>query len=192
MKYAEIFNKAAIVRNIPLICEGRELPSGMNAIVVLTRVQYDKHMHAFEEEMNSVLKNLKKEGFDERSERQERLKDIDSRAEAAKKWKKGDKDENGNLIEKPAAPTPEELKEAEEIRKEKDAYDEELEKLNSDYGEAHDKKMGEEIKFDERKFTVEQFESIIKMIGIEGDIEVNGNKIPKTHFINMIGALFVE
>ena len=161
MKYAEIFNKAAIVRNIPLICEGRELPSGMNAIVVLTRVQYDKHMHAFEEEMKDVLKSLKKE-------------------------------ENGNLIEKPAAPTPEELKEAEEIRKEKDAYDEELEKLNSDYGEAHDKKMEEEIKFDERKFTAEQFESIIKMIGIEGDIEVNGNKIPKTHFINMIGALFVE
>lgn len=192
MKYAEIFNKAAIVKNIPLICEGRELPGGMNAIVVLTRVQYDKHIHAFEEEMNSVLKNLKKEGFDERSERQERLKDIDSRAEAAKKWKKGDKDENGNLIEKPAVPTPEELKEAEEIRKEKDAYDEELEKLNSDYGEAHDKKMGEEIKFDERKFTAEQFESIIKMIGIEGDIEVNGNKIPKTQFINMIGALFVE
>ena len=172
MKYAEIFNKAAIVKNIPLICEGRELPSGMNAIVVLTRVQYDKHMHAFEEEMKDVLKSLKKEGFDERSERQDRLKDIDSRAEAAKKWKKGDKDENGNLIEKPAAPTPEEL--------------------NSDYGEAHDKKMEEEIKFDERKFTAEQFESIIKMIGIEGDIEVNGNKIPKTHFINMIGALFVE
>ena len=160
MKYAEIFNKAAVVRNIPLICEGRELPSGMNAIVVLTRVQYDKHMHAFEEEMKDVLKSLKKEGFDERSERQDRLKDIDSRAEAAKKWK--------------------------------DAYDEELEKLNSDYGEAHDKKMEEEIKFDERKFTAEQFESIIKMIGIEGDIEVNGNKIPKTHFINMIGALFVE
>ena len=127
MKYAEIFNKAAIVRNIPLICEGRELPSGMNAIVVLTRVQYDKHMHAFEEEMKDVLESLKKEGFDERSERQERLKDIDSRAEAAKKWKKGDKDENGNLIEEPAAPTPEELKEAEEIRKEKDAYGEELE-----------------------------------------------------------------
>ena len=69
MKYAEIFNKAAIVRNIPLICEGRELPSGMNAIVVLTRVQYDKHMHAFEEEMKDVLESLKKEGFDERSER---------------------------------------------------------------------------------------------------------------------------
>lgn len=192
MKYAEIFNKAAIVKNIPLICEGRELPAGMNAIVVLTRVQYDKHIHAFEEEMKNVLKNLKKEGFDERSERQERLKDIDSRAESAKKWKKGDKDENGNLIEKPAAPTPEELKEAEEIRKEKDSYDEEFEKLDSDYREAYDKKMMEEVEFEERKFTAEQFEAIIKMIGVEGDIEVNGVKKSKTHFINMIGALFVE
>ena len=192
MKYAEIFNKASIVKNIPLICEGRELPAGMNAIVVLTRVQYDKYIKTFQDEMDSVLKGLKKEGFDERSERQNRLKDIDERAEASKKWKKGDKDDKGNLIEKPVPPTAEELKEAEEIRKEKDAYDKELEKLESDYRKAHDEKMGEEVEIKERKFTAEQFESIIRTIGVEGDIEVNGNKMPKTHFINMIGALFVE
>lgn len=192
MRYAEIFNKANIVKNIPLVCQGRELPTGMNAVVVLTRVQYDKPMREFNEAMESVLKGLKKEGFDERNEKQNRLKEIDSRVEAVKNWKKGDKDKDGKPVDKPEMPTEEELKEVEEIRKDKEAYEVELKDLDAECGKAHLEKMKEDAGFKERKFSADQFEAVIKLIGVEGEIEVNGNQVPKSEFINVIGTLFVE
>lgn len=194
MTYNEVFEKSSIIKNLPIAFEGRVLPKGLPAKVVMVRVQYDNLIEAFEKEMQEkVLKELKKEGFDERSQKFQEMEDIDKRKVAAETWKEGDVDSEGKAVEKPAMPSEEELKKADEIRKGKKDFDKELSELNDEYRHARIAKGAEEVDMKERKFTMDEFSELIEMIGQdEGNIKVNGTDIPKWAFINTIAAKFVE
>lgn len=192
--YREIFEKSSFIKNLPIAFEGRVLPKGMPAKVIMVRIQYDNLIEAFEKEMSGkVLEGLKKEGFSERCQKFQEMEDIDMRRAKAETWKEGDVDSEGEAIEKPSMPSEEELKKAEEIRKGKEDFDKECAELDEEYMQARKTRLSEEIDMKERKFTVDELSELIELIGLdEGTIKVNGRDVPKSIFINVIAAKFVE
>ena len=193
MTYNQIFEKSAIIKNIPIMFEGRKLPKGMSAKVVMVRVQYDKHIDNFNKEMEEVVKGLKPEGFDERSQKFQKMNDIDNRKAAFENWKKGDLDAEGKPVEKPVMPSDEELKEADETRKGKEEFEKELLELNEEYASAQREKMSEEVEFSERLFTMEELSDLIEMLGEEeGTMKINDRDVPKQVFLNLIASRFTE
>lgn len=195
MTYEEILGKRNISSNIPLVYEGRELSREMKATVVLMKVSYDKVAAEFDKDMQEVLKGLKKEGFDDRSRDIQKMEEIDKRKKAFQAWKKGAKDEKGNDIPRPTAPTDEELKEIEKIRETKENYDDECKELDELYRKAYIEKLKETVKFTERKFSASDLAEIIGMLGTDGDmvLTVNGieNRIAKEAFISLVAANLV-
>lgn len=196
MTYEEIFMRRAILSNIPLVFEGRKLGKSEVASVMLMRVAYNKKTEEFNKCMEDVLKGLKKEGFDERAQAIAAMEDVDRRKKAAEEWKEGDKDEAGKPIEKPAMPTEEELKKAEETRKTKDDHDKELAELNENYSEARKKKLEESTTIANGTFTRSEYAEICELIGSEGTIELFGFadeavKVARAEFLAMIATHLV-
>lgn len=196
MKYNDIFTRKAILNNIPLVFEGRKLGKSEVASLMLIRVAYDRKTDEFNKFMEDVLKGLKKEGFDERSQAVQQMEDVDRRKKAADEWKEGDKDSDGKPMEKPAIPTKEELEKADKTRETKADYDKELEELNESYMEARNKKLEEETTITGGTFTRAEYAEICGLIGSEGDIELTGFsteavKIPRAQLLNMIAAHLV-
>ena len=115
MTNQEMFLKRLTLLNIPLSLEGKELPSELKAKIMLMRVAYDKAAKAFDDDMQQVLKEIKKEGYDERAQKINHMKEIDGKEDATK----------------------EEKKEADEIRKTEEDFNKETEELNKAYSEAY-------------------------------------------------------
>lgn len=196
MKYNDIFTRKAILNNIPLVFEGRKLGKSEVASLMLIRVAYDRKTDEFNKFMEDVLKGLKKEGFDERSQAVQQMEDVDRRKKAAEEWKEGDTDKDGKPVEKPSMPTKEELEKADKTRETKANYDKELEELNESYMEARNKKLEEETTISGGTFTRAEYAEICGLIGSEGDIEMTGFateavKIPRAQLLNMIAAHLV-
>lgn len=196
MKYNDIFTRKAILNNIPLVFEGRKLGKSEVASLMLIRVAYDRKTDEFNKFMEDVLKGLKKEGFDERSQAVQQMEDVDRRKKAAEEWKEGDKDPDGKPVEKPSMPTKEELDKSDKTRETKANYDKELEELNESYMEARNKKLEEETTISGGTFTRAEYAEICGLIGSEGDIELTGFateavKIPRAQLLNMIAAHLV-
>lgn len=82
------------------------------------RVAYDKAAKAFDDDMQQVLKEIKKEGYDERAQKINYMREIDGKEDATK----------------------EEKKEADEIRKTEEDFNKETEELNKAYSEAYQEK----------------------------------------------------
>lgn len=192
ISYATAFEKNAIIKNIPLIFEGRKLPKGMSAKVVLVRVQYDKIIKQFEEDCQQVLKGLKKDGFDERAQKYQRFDEILSRKKAYDNWDLELKNEEGKEIEKPEMPTDEELKELEEGKEGRDEFENEQKELVFEYGKAREEKAKELVLFEEKKFSLDELDAIIELIGIDGEITINDRKVSKEMFLDVIGSMFTE
>ncbi len=170
-----MFLKRLTLLNIPLSLEGKELPSELKAKIMLMRVAYDKAAKAFDDDMQQVLKEIKKEGYDERAQKINRMKEIDGKEDATK----------------------EEKKEADEIRKTEEDFNKETEELNKAYSEAYQEKMKEECDMKPRKFAFEGFAKIIELIGTDGAIKVKWDfpealEIPKEEFISLIATNLVD
>lgn len=196
MIYGDVFLKKAILRNIPIAFEGRKLGKAEVASVMLMRVAYEKKVEEFNKDMEEVLKGLKKEGFDDRAQAIAEMEKVDIRKKAAEEWKEGDKDENGNPVEKLEMPTKEELKKAEETRKTKEDYDKELAELNENYYEARKKKLEESTTITNGTFTHNEYAEICELIGAEGTIELLGFadeavKVAREEFLGMIATHLV-
>ena len=88
MTNQEMFLKRLTLLNITLSLEGKELPSELKAKIMLMRVAYDKAAKAFDDDMQQVLKEIKKEGYDERAQRINRMKEVDGKEDATKEEKK--------------------------------------------------------------------------------------------------------
>lgn len=179
MTYTEIFNKAQIARQIPLVFEGRSLPTDMNASVVLLRVQYEKFINELNTLMQDVSKQLKKEGFDDR---QKEYNDMHSVFERKAKAEKG---EEGVTM-----PTESELKKAEETKLKEEDIAKEITEFNESYNKAYIEKLKETVDIKERLFTPQELNELIKLIGVEGTIKINDNEVSKEQFINTIAVLF--
>lgn len=197
MTYNDVFYRSNIVSNIPLAFEGRKLPKSETASVMLIRVAYANKMEEYNKDMQEVLKGLKKEGFDERSQAIAEMEMIDSRVKAAKEWKKGMKDSNGKPIEKPEMPTSEEIAKAEKTRETKDEYESERKELEEEYAEARTKKAEEKVTIKNATFSKAEYAEICDLIGNEGEIEIRGFSdapmtIAKEQFLGMIAANLVS
>lgn len=197
MTYNDVFFRKRILDNIPLCYEGRQLPKSMKVAVVMMKVAYDKEGQTYEEEMKEVLKSLKKEGFDERSQAYASMEDVYKKVKDAEEWEEGLLDEKGEAIIKPTAPSKEEIETADKAKATEEDFLKERDELYSDYNEARIKKGEEKSSMTDRKFTTDQFSDIVEMIGIEGDIELSGFSSEKINmgreqFITFIGSDLVE
>lgn len=190
MTHNEVFNRQAIISNIPLVFEGRELPSKLQAKLMIMRVTCDKAIEAFRTKMQEVGKGLKPEGYDELEAEINKMYTAENKEKAFKEW-------NGEG-EKPAEPTKEELDEAKKIRSEKfDDYEVKksalLAKLNEAYAQEGETQSDIKVK----KFTEEEYAEIIEMIKTDGTIKyVNAYgqtlEVPKVVFFGWIAAELVE
>lgn len=180
MTYLEILNKSTISKHIPLSFEGRTLPKGFSSAVILLKVQYDKHVEEFNSLMQKIADELKKEGYDERFEKIKKMNDVYERLK---------KVENG---EEAKQPTEQELKEAEETKLIELDFKRETDELNEEYTKAYMEHIKTDITINERKFSREEFDEVVELIGVDGNIEINGKQITKEQFINTIGLMFVQ
>lgn len=172
MKYNELMERFGLLRNIPLVFEGRKLSPQMQAKVAIMKVAYEKEVAAFDKDMQDVLKQLKKEGFDDRARAQQKAQEVEQRKAAAEEWKEGTTDKEGKPVEKPAMPTAEELAEAKKARGERKAFEEEERELQEKYALAYNKKLEEESPMDERLFTEQELADIFELITPTGVMEI--------------------
>lgn len=189
MKNVRLFNNYNIVSNIPLVFEGRELPSKLQAKLMLMRVGYDKAVMAFNEKCQEALNGFKPEGFDELAREIERMDTIESKDKNFKEW-------NGEG-KKPSEPTKEELEEAAKIREEKLEDYKQKEKIVSEkWAEIRRLEIGEECPTKMKILTEEDYAIIIELIRTEGKIDytVNGQtfNIDRVQFLEFIAANLVE
>ena len=189
MKNVEMLNNQQVVSNIPLVFEGRELSSKLQAKVMLMRVSYDKAASAFDEKTREALKGVKPEGFDDLAQEIERMKSIEAKEKAFKEW-------NGEG-EKPAEPTKDELADAKKIREEKFEDYEAKEKIVLEkFMEIRKQEMDEECELKQKKFTEDEYAEIISVVKTEGEFEYKTNngsfKIERMGFLAMIAANLVE
>lgn len=191
MKYIELMEKKGILANVPLAFEGRELPSKLQAKLMLMRVGYDKVVAQFQDKLQEVLKGLKSEGFDALAADAQKVEGVESRASAFEKW-------NGEG-DKPTMPTDEELKEAKDIREsgKYEEYQKELKTLTEKYNEAYRLELLAECDYSERKFTEDEYAEIVAMMGTGGKIDflrADGEKveIAKVDLLAMVAANFVD
>lgn len=189
MKNGEMLNKRLVISNLPLVFEGRELPSKLQAKVILMRVTFDRAANSFNEKMKEVMNGLKPEGFDDIAREKNECESIESKLKSYEEW-------NGEG-EKPSKPSEEELSKVKKFKEEKlDDYNTKEKDLLSKYNEAYMTEFKEESDVKVKKFTEDELASIIELIGIEGDFEfVNGeNKIliPRQEYLAIVADSFVE
>lgn len=188
MKNIELLNNHAIVGSIPLVYEGRELPSKLQAKLMLMRVSYDKAVAAFNEKVREALNGLKPEGFDDLARDIERMRAIEAKDNACKQW-------NGEG-EKPSEPTQDEIEEAANIRAEKlTEYELKEKDLLEKLAEIRRQEMEEECSVNLKLFTEDEYASIIETIKTEGviDYKINGQtfNIGRVQFLELIASNLV-
>ena len=193
MKYYELLSKSNLVNQIPLVFNGIKLPADTAANIVLLKVSYNNAIEDLRKEQEEILKNLKKEGFDDRLHSIEEMESVDARIKAFNEWTEDLTDDKGNKVEKPKYPTEEEINKANETRKISVEFEKEKEELSEVYEKAIQKKYFEDVKLD-KGITKEDWKNIYNIIGTDSTIEFkypNGSskEINGIHFLQYIGEL---
>lgn len=193
MKYYELLSKSNLVNQIPLVFNGIKLPADTAANIVLLKVSYNNAIEDLRKEQEEILKNLKKEGFDDRLHSIEEMESVDARIKAFNEWTEDLTDKEGNKVEKPTYPTEEEINKANETRKISIEFEKEKEELSEVYEKAIQKKYFEDVKLD-KGITKEDWKNIYDIIGTDSTIEFkypNGSskEINGIHFLQYIGEL---
>ena len=190
MKNLELLNSYPIVMNIPLSYEGRELPSRLQAKLMLMRVGYDKAVSAFNEKIDEALNGFKPEGFDNLVREIGRMESIEARQKAFEDW-------NGEG-EGPIKPSLDELNEAQKIRSEKmDEYKLKTKDVWEKRCELNNQELDEECNACLRKLTEEEYASIVELVRTDGEFEFRTatrgvSKMPKTLFLSMVASVLVD
>lgn len=190
MNHIELMNKSVAIKNVPLMFEGRALPSKLQAKVVLIKVAYDKALMAFNEKLREVYNGLKPEGFDELEAKVKKMEAVEAKEKAHKEW-------NGEG-DRPAEPTKEEKEEAAAIReKNLKTYEEQVKDLNGKFNEAYMQELKEDAAVKENILTEDELAAIIEVIGTDGEMDFVNNegrkfKVNRCEFIDMIASAFVD
>lgn len=190
MTVNEMYNNRMIVSNIPLMFEGRELSSKLQAKVMIMRVTYDKAMAAFQDKMKEVVNGLKPEGYDDLDREIGKMLEIEGKEKTFKEW-------NGEG-EKPTEPTKEELAEAKKIREEKFAdYEAKKAVLQGKTNEAYMQESAEQSGIKVKNLTEDEYAEIISMLKTDGTIQCTGNdggkfELSKMAFLSLVAANLVE
>lgn len=196
MTYQEISFCNSVLASIPLVVDGVNMPPKTSTDVILLQVAYQNKVNEFDGFMQEVLKKLKKEGFDERLQKHNRLLEIDGRIKAHNEWEEGKADSEGKPIERPAKPSDSEIEEAEKLRVDEDDFAKEMSELDTAYSAAYAEKINEEVK-GMKKFSRDTYESIVSFIGFSGELTLNlANREPitvsKQDFLRMVGFNLVN
>lgn len=192
--YSEIFFSQNLLSKLPVKLGEKELPFAVKAKVIVVKVQYSGLIAKFEENMQESLKELKKDypEFDKKAQDHERMKSIDDRLKAYEEY-------SGEPDKRPSKPSDEELKEANKIRKGEKAFLEMNEKLTKEYNGMREKAAQESVEVNEKKFTLEEFSEIVKLLNETEEItlfefqdETKNVKMKRDNFLSSIAAIFVE
>jgi hypothetical protein len=192
--YSEIFFSQNLLSKLPVKLGEKELPFAVKAKVIVVKVQYSGLIAKFEENMQESLKELKKDypDFDKKAQDHERMKSIDERLKAYEEY-------SGEPDKRPSKPSDEELKEANKIRKGEKAFLEMNEKLTKEYNGMREKAAQESVEVNEKKFTLEEFSEIVKLLNETEEItlfefqdETKNVKMKRDNFLSSIAAIFVE
>lgn len=196
MTYQDVLFCNSLLSNIPFTLDGKSMSAATTTDVILCQVAYQNKVKEFDAFMQEVLKKIKKDGFDERNQKMQTMTAIDDRLKSYNDWKEGDKDAEGKAILRPTKPTDAELKEADEIRKDKAAFDEEMAELDRGYRDAYNAKLKEEVATP-KKLSRSTYENIVTFVGFVGDMEItpmNGTpiKTARESFLRMVGLNLVS
>lgn len=187
MTYNEIFQNNNILRNIPLVYEGRKLPKSTAVSIMLLRVKYQQKCDEFIKTLQDVQNGLKKDGYEQRAQEVAMMHDVFERKEIAEQW------EEKEGTERPEMPSAEEISRAEKTKAEVlEAFEAEKKEIEDATNEAQEKESVKEIAFNDCKLSKDEFADIYEMIGAEGQFTytIPGNsegiKVSKEWFLNMI------
>lgn len=171
MTYAEALNKQTLVGAIELMTNGKRLEKGTAATVMMLKVSLDKASIEFNDKMKEIVNGLKQEGFDERQRNFAKLQEINSKEDA----------------------TEEEKKEAEELAKNLEGFEEELATLNEEAQEAHKKLMKEECNVKSATITKDDWANIYDVMGVEGNSKLSFYNEPLSNeqFLSILAASLV-
>lgn len=177
MKYSEVFRNSVFALAIPL--ENLEKKAGSS--VLFMRYEYEQAMEEFNKKLQGALKVLKKDDFDAKLQKLEKVKSIEGRIEAAEKW-------NGEG-EEPTKVSDEEKTDMETLKAElgdfeSGEYADYLEKSK----DAYDKLMDSECPTSISKLTREQYTEVYGAVGINGNMEglkytMTQEPFPKEEFL---------
>lgn len=149
VKWAEAASRANLLANVPL----RGLDGKALADIILLRVAYDRKADELREFMADVARKLKPQGYDDRASQVARMEEVERRSKAPE----------GDL------PTPEELAEAEETRKNVlQEHERERQELEARFQEAQRKKMDEDTAVEGGALPRDTFNALCQQIGTEG------------------------
>lgn len=181
MTYNEAYQKANLLGMMPLGNAEFKFPASLSTAIILLQVEYQRKLKEFDETMAEVLKKLKKEGFDDRSQAIQKMEDID------KRLKEHEKDNS-----KPK-PSDKEIAEADEIRKTEEEYRKEFDELDKQFTEAKNKKAEEKIGGFNPVLTKEEYGMLVETIGVSGDIVLPNiqQPIPKVTFLHMVAEILL-
>lgn len=193
MNFYELLSKNTLVNQIPLVFNGIKLPAETAANVVILKVSFNNAIENLKKEQEEILKNLKKEGFDDRLRSVEEMYSVEERAKKCEEWVEGSLDSEGKEIPKPEAPSESELAKAKETRSTLEDFNKEQQELFEVYEKALQKKYLEEVELD-KGISKEDWKNIYDIIGVDATIDYrypNGTnkEISGMQFMQYVGEL---
>lgn len=171
MTYNEALNKQTLAGAIEIVANGKRLEKGTAATVMLMKVSLDKVINEFQEKMRETVNGLKSEGFDERQQNFARVQELNSKEDATK----------------------EEKKEAEELKKGLEGFEEEMATLNEEVQEAQKKLLQEDCGLKSATLSKEDLANIYEVMGVEGDskVRLGDTVLTNEQFLTILAASFV-
>lgn len=191
LTYNEIMMRAQVLANILKATEGAKLAASTMTSLLLLRIAYQKKGDEYNDTCSKALEEIKKEekykDFDEKARADAQMKDVFARLEKHEKW-------DGAEEERPAKPSEEEIKKAQEAKAVAGEFDSLSTALLDAYNDARAKAAAEQTDFEPRKLTREELEDIVGAVGTAGDVtlSIGGNDYTETriNFLTMVANYF--
>lgn len=174
--YNQAFYRSMVLSSIPFKMGSRELDDNTATALLLLSAKYGKIAESFNSLISDALKKLKEKDekykdFDDKAQKFGDMERVEARLKAYESWHEGDKDADGKPVERPAKPSDDELKRAEELRNSDDckSFYEVFKALNDAEFNLR-KKHGEDEIDEPAGLSPSELQGILRCIGTEGDI----------------------
>lgn len=174
--YNKAFYRSFVLSSIPFKVGNRELDGDTATALLLLSAKYGKIAESFNSLISDALKKLKEKDekykdFDERAQKFGDMERIDARLAAHEAWREGDKDAEGKPVERPAKPSDDELKRAEELRNsdDKESFYAAFADLNRTERDLRDKHGKDEVE-EPSGLKPAELQGILHCLGYEGTV----------------------
>lgn len=173
MKNKELLNTATMIGAIAIVDGDKKLESHAAIDVALAQAECERGIKDFNEKWEEVRKKLITDDYKKKREKYDKMNDILDREKAVKDW-------NGDG-EEPKLPTDEELKEAEELGKELEGFEDEDKELNKQLKEAHAKLLEQDCSIKKVSISRETWMRIYEMVDLNAESEISINNVRLTN-----------